>query len=96
MNPLDPPTQPIVVALAGWADWDSGPMRDADRRLPVQPWAPAHQAHRQVTKDRRETRHGLHLLLTLCTFGVWAVTGWPIAWAWNRFGPRRTTITTYR
>lgn len=51
---------------------------------------------RMVTKDRRETRHGLHLLLTLCTFGVWAVTGWPIAWAWNRFGPRRVTTTNYR
>lgn len=49
-----------------------------------------------VTKDRRETRHGLHLLLTFCTFGLWALTGWPIAWLWNRFGPRRKTVTYTR
>jgi hypothetical protein len=51
---------------------------------------------RTVTKTRRQTRHGLHLLLTLCTFGLWAVTGWPIAWAWNRFGPRECTVTRAR
>lgn len=49
-----------------------------------------------VTKERRETRHGLHLVLTVLTVGVWGVTGWPIAWAWNRFGPRKATTTYAR
>lgn len=48
---------------------------------------------RTVTYTRRQTRHGLHLVLTFCTFGAWAVTGWPLAWAWNRFGPRERTVT---
>lgn len=48
-----------------------------------------------VTKARHETRHGLHLILTICTGGVWALTGWPIAWLWNRMGPRRRSTTYY-
>lgn len=54
-----------------------------------------HQGHQhwqgQQILRRRPTRHGLHLVLTLFTCGVWAITGWPIAWAWNRFGPRDAT-----
>lgn len=46
-----------------------------------------------VTKTRHETRHGLHLVLTVLTCGLWAVTGWPLAWAWNVWGPRRATTT---
>jgi hypothetical protein len=40
---------------------------------------------------RKPTNHTLHLILTLLTCGIWAVTGWPAAWAWNTFGPRATT-----
>lgn len=50
---------------------------------------------KQTIKTRHETRHGLHLTLTVCTCGLWAITGWPLFWLWNRFGPRRrTTIQT--
>lgn len=34
---------------------------------------------RYVTVQKRGANHGLHLVLTFCTFGLWAVTGWPIA-----------------
>ncbi len=49
-----------------------------------------------TTFVRRPTRHGLHLVLTLCTCGMWAFTGWPLAWAWNRFGPRERIVTRDR
>ena len=29
--------------------------------------------------EKRGANHGLHLVLTLLTCGLWAVTGWPIA-----------------
>lgn len=45
-----------------------------------------------VIKKRHETRHGLHVVLTILTLGGWALTGWPIAWLWNRFGPRRREV----
>ncbi|MFJ4845985.1 hypothetical protein [Streptomyces sp. NPDC088733] len=43
----------------------------------------------QVVK--RGANHGLHLALSICTCGVWAVTGWPIA----ALIGRRQTVTTY-
>lgn len=97
----DPPTQPLTpVHPAGWdlARVDAqprpyaGPM--ATNWTPATGYPPAPRM--QITKDRRETRHGLHLVLSILTCGMWAVTGWPIAWAWNRFGPRRKTVTHYR
>lgn len=29
--------------------------------------------------EKRGANHGLHLILTLLTCGLWAITGWPIA-----------------
>lgn len=51
---------------------------------------------REVTKTKKRTSHGLHVFLSIITCGVWAITGWPIAWAWNTFGPRKKTVTRYR
>lgn len=44
-------------------------------------------AQRQVVK--RGANHGLHVVLTVLTCGIWAVTGWPIATAMGR-----KTVTT--
>ena len=33
----------------------------------------------QTQVTRRGANHTLHIILTLCTCGLWAVTGWPIA-----------------
>lgn len=38
--------------------------------------------HRYV--EKRGANHGLHLFLTICTCGIWAITGWPIAAAMGR------------
>ena len=34
--------------------------------------------------EKRGANHGLHLVLTLLTCGLWAITGWPIAAALGR------------
>lgn len=34
--------------------------------------------------EKRGANHGLHLVLTLLTCGMWAITGWPIAAAMGR------------
>jgi hypothetical protein len=56
---------------------------------------PAPYPRKQVTKSRKKTRHGLHLVLTLCTCGVWAIIGWPWVWMYNAFGPRDKSVTHY-
>lgn len=77
------------------ARWDQA-VRNGMGPRPAFGGHPADRYRHEIVKTRRETRHGLHLLLTMCTFGLWALTGWPIAWAWNRFGPRRVTDTRRR
>lgn len=34
--------------------------------------------------ERRGANHTLHIILTICTCGIWAITGWPIAAAMGR------------
>ncbi len=47
------------------------------------------QPQRQVVK--RGANHGLHIVLTILTCGIWAITGWPIAAAMGR----KTVIQSY-
>jgi hypothetical protein len=49
-----------------------------------------------VTKERRGTSHGLHLVLTICTAGTWGLFVWLPLTLWHKFGPRRKTVTRYR
>lgn len=50
-----------------------------------------HPTPPQTTVTKRGANHGLHLVLTLLTCGLWAVTGWPIAALMGR----RTQVTSY-
>ncbi|WP_326742635.1 hypothetical protein [Streptomyces sp. NBC_01768] len=47
------------------------------------------QQYRQV--EKRGANHALHVVLTILTCGLWAITGWPIATAMGR----QTKTTTY-
>jgi hypothetical protein len=40
-------------------------------------------------RARRGANHGLHLVFSLLTCGLWAVTGWPVAAV---LGRRRTVV----
>lgn len=51
--------------------------------------------HKAVSKTRRKTSHGLHLVLTICTFGMWGLLVWLPLTLWHKFGPRRRTVTKY-
>ena len=42
------------------------------------------------TVERRGANHGLHLVLSLLTCGLWAVTGWPVAAVLGRRTVTRT------
>ncbi|MFE2019873.1 hypothetical protein ACFW9O_17740 [Streptomyces sp. NPDC059499] len=44
--------------------------------------------------ERRGANHGLHIVLSILTCGLWAITGWPIAAALGR--KTTTTIPTYQ
>lgn len=49
-----------------------------------------HQPPPQTVVHKRGANHGLHLMLTILTCGLWAITGWPIAAIMGR-----KTKTTY-
>jgi hypothetical protein len=44
-----------------------------------QPYPPQYAQAPQTVVTKRGANHGLHLVLTILTGGVWAITGWPIA-----------------
>lgn len=63
---------------------------------PYQPYYPQPYPRREVTRSRKRTSHGLHLFLTIITFGVWGLFVWlPLA-LWHRFGPKAKTVTTWQ
>lgn len=45
--------------------------------------------HQQKYVNKRGANHTLHLVLSIFTCGLWAITGWPIAAAMGR-----KTVTT--
>lgn len=70
---------------------------------PVQPYAPqnvqapaARFPSRAVTKERKKTSHGLHLVLTILTGGGWGLFVWLPLTFWHKLGPRRKVVTRYR
>lgn len=52
--------------------------------------------HKAVSKTRKKTSHGLHLVLTICTGGIWGLFVWLPLTLWHKFGPRKRTVTKYR
>lgn len=54
-----------------------------------QPMPAPYQPQRHVIRERKSASHGLHLVLTFLTCGMWAVTGWPIA---AIIGKRKKTV----
>lgn len=50
---------------------------------------------RAVTKSRKRTSHGLHLVLTICTGGAWGILVWLPLTMWHKFGPRAKAVTRY-
>jgi hypothetical protein len=52
-------------------------MNQSHQPYPQGQYAP--QPHPQVVVTKRGANHGLHLVLSILTAGLWAVTGWPIA-----------------
>lgn len=77
-------------APEGW-QWWSAPVW---QRSTAQPggWAPA-QPYRMVTKQKQDTSHTFHLLMSLLTCGAWAVFVWLPIIVWHEFGPRAKSIT---
>lgn len=54
------------------------------------------QPRRAVSKERKRTSHGLHLVLTICTGGFWGLCVWLPITAWHKMGPRKKTVTHYQ
>lgn len=48
-----------------------------------------------VTKQRTRTSHGLHLFLTIVTFGTWGLFVWMPITIWHKIGPRSKSVTYY-
>lgn len=52
--------------------------------------------HRAVMKTRKDTNHGLHLVLTILTCGMWGLCVWLPLTLWHRIGPRKKIVNYYR
>lgn len=50
---------------------------------------------RSVTRQRKDTSHTFHLLLTIFTGGLWGIV-WACMAGWHAIGPRRRIVTRYR
>jgi len=49
-----------------------------------------------VTKVRKRTSHGFHLVMTWCTLGMWGLFVWWPLTMWHKFGPKQKVKTYYR
>lgn len=52
--------------------------------------------HKAISRERKKTSHGLHLFLTIITFGVWGLCVWLPLTLWHKMGPKKKTVTHYR
>jgi hypothetical protein len=48
---------------------------------------------RTVTKSRKQTSHGFHLVMTWLTFGLWGIMVWAPITLWHKVGPKATSVT---
>jgi len=49
-----------------------------------------------VTKVRKDTSHTFHLIMTICTFGMWGLFVWWPLTMWHKIGPKKKVVTRYR
>ena len=76
-----------------WLYWDGANWQPLNPTVSG-PWATAApQPHQYVSKTRRNTSHGFHLVMTFLTGGLWGLFVWAPMVAWHKFGPRQRTIT---
>lgn len=79
-------------------EWDGYRWTGQTMPIPVpqsaQPMAP--QPRKTVTKERRQTSHTFHLLLTIFTGGAWGIFVWLPLTLWHKMGPRKKVVTHYR
>jgi cytoskeletal protein RodZ len=50
---------------------------------------------RAVSRSRKPTNHTFHLLMSIITFGMWALCVWFPIIVWHKIGPRAKTTTRY-
>jgi hypothetical protein len=48
-----------------------------------------------VSSTRTKTNHTFHLIASVLTCGLWAITVWPAVIVWNRF-KKDQTVTRYQ
>jgi hypothetical protein len=63
--------------------------------MSTQPTPPAHD-YRAVTKQRKDTSHLFHLIMTVLTGGLWGLLVWLPITVWHKTGPRRKVVTHYQ
>jgi hypothetical protein len=57
---------------------------------------PPQLPRKSITKQRKQTSHTFHLIMTIITAGVWGVLVWLPMILWHKFGPRKKIVTKYR
>lgn len=49
-----------------------------------------------VTKQRKDTSHTFHLIMTIITGGAWGIFVWLPITIWHSMGPKQKVKTRYR
>lgn len=77
-------------------NWHGAPPQWQQPYQPVAYPPPYPPPYAAVTRERKRTSHGLHLFLTIITFGMWGIFVWAPITLWHAWGPKRRTVTEYR
>jgi hypothetical protein len=54
------------------------------------------EPYRSVRKERKQTSHTFHLLMTIITAGMWGLFVWFPLTLWHKMGPKKRVVTRYR
>jgi len=91
-----PPHQPSPAMAMMYDNHEFLPPRPVPNPNHYPPQVYHAAAYRGVSKERKQTSHTFHLLMTLFTCGLWALCVWAPLTIWHAMGPRRKNVTRYR
>ncbi len=90
-------------AAPGWYPAVDGPYQRywdgqawTQHTAPLQAGVAAAGPARAVTYSQKRTSHTFHLIMTICTAGLWGLFVWLPLTIWHHVGPRAKQVTRYQ
>lgn len=51
---------------------------------------------KSITRQRKQTSHTTHLILTILTGGLWGIFVWFPLTVWHKAGPKQKIVTRFK